>query len=45
VDLAIEPPCPEKSRVENVETVRGREDDDRGGARVEAVHFGEKLKE
>ena len=44
VDLSIKSSGPEQRRVKDVDTVGGREHDDVGGARVEAVHFDKKLK-
>ena len=43
INLSVESSRPEKRRVEDVETVGGGQDDDVGGARVEAVHLDQKL--
>ena len=44
VNLSVKSPGPEQRRVEDVDMVGSREDDDFGGARVEAVHFRKQLR-
>ena len=44
VNHSFKSPGSEQRRVEDVDTVGGCEHDDVGGARLEAVHFGKKLK-
>ena len=44
VNLSVKSSGSEKRRVEDVDTVCGRQDDDVGGARVETVHFSQQLK-